>query len=119
MLRPLAAAALVFFASTALADSRGVNFNTTFVGTSLNDAYGVSTGLTHRLPGTGTNIPEHDPNFVHNLAEGTLDIQSQNGDLASGVNLADLDLPGWYIDGRPTMAESFFLVVTFKLISTA
>jgi hypothetical protein len=70
----------------------------------LCDAAGAGTGLTHRLPGTGTRLPEHDPNLRLNPARSQLELTTTNSDVNTqyqlhhgeylGVRLADLGFTG-------------------------
>jgi ferric-dicitrate binding protein FerR (iron transport regulator) len=77
------------------------------------DLDGRPTGLTHRLPGTGLRLAEHDPNLRLNLQEGRLELTTTNSDLNTqyrlqhgeylGVRLADLGFTG---------SEDFAVTVT-------
>jgi ferric-dicitrate binding protein FerR (iron transport regulator) len=68
------------------------------------DAGGVPTGLTHRLPGTGAQLPEHDPNLKLDIARGRLELTTTKSDLNTqhrlwqgeylGVRLSDLGFTG-------------------------
>lgn len=109
MLRSLATTLVLLITSPAMATQSWLaDFSAPHPGSSLLDSAGVSTGLTHRLPGTGASIAANDPNLALNLGAGTLDIQSQHGDPSADQNLAGLDMPGWYIDGRPDRYEEFY-----------
>jgi ferric-dicitrate binding protein FerR (iron transport regulator) len=71
---------------------------------SLRDAGGLGVGLTHRLPGTGRALSEHDPNLRLDTARGRLELTTTNSDLNRqfrlhqgeylGVRLADLGFTG-------------------------
>jgi hypothetical protein len=71
---------------------------------SLQDAAGLGTGLTQRLPGTGERLPAHDPHLRLNLDKGRLELTTTENDLNGryklfqgeypGVRLADLGFTG-------------------------
>jgi hypothetical protein len=71
---------------------------------SIRDANGLGTGLTHRLPGTGSRLREQDPNLWLNPAKGQLQLTTTNSDLNTryllwrgeylGVRLSDLGFTG-------------------------
>lgn len=81
-------------------------FRRTFgsVGEGVPDADGLGTGLTHRLPGTGTGLPERDPNLRLNTEKAQLELTTTESDLNTqfklgrgeylGVRLADLGFTG-------------------------
>jgi hypothetical protein len=83
----------------------------------IRDANGLGTGLTHRLPGTGSRLPEQDPNLRLDLDEAQLELTTTNSDLNTqfklahgeyfGVRLADLGFTG---------AEDFAAAVTIPNI---
>src|SRR5436190_1486389 len=68
------------------------------------DAAGLGTGFTHRLPGTGTGFPPADPNLRMVPGAGRLDVTATASDLNTrfrpdlaefpGVRLADLGFTG-------------------------
>jgi ferric-dicitrate binding protein FerR (iron transport regulator) len=68
------------------------------------DANGACTGLTHRLPGTGSSLPKWDPNWRLDPAKGHLELTTTNSDINTqfklhhgeylGVRLADLGFTG-------------------------
>jgi hypothetical protein len=70
----------------------------------LCDAAGLGTGLTHRLPGTGSAFPGDDPNLRLRLDRRALELTTTRSDLNTqermdtgeyvGVRLADLGLTG-------------------------
>jgi hypothetical protein len=70
----------------------------------MRDADGVPTGLTHRLPGTGTGLPEHDPNLKVDVAKRRLELTTTKSDINTqyqlfhgeylGVRLSDLGFTG-------------------------
>src|SRR5439155_3091977 len=65
---------------------------------------GLPTGLTHRLPGTGSRLPEHDPNLRLDTARSLLELTTTESDINRqfklhqgeylGVRLADLGFTG-------------------------
>jgi ferric-dicitrate binding protein FerR (iron transport regulator) len=71
---------------------------------SIGGADGFGTGLTHRLPGTGTDLPPRDSNLRLNTARGQLELTTTNSDVNTqyqlhhgeylGVRLADLGFTG-------------------------
>jgi len=70
----------------------------------LADTTGTGTGFTHRLPGTGSGLPSHDPNLRLIPGPGRLEVTATGSDLNTrfrldqaefpGVRLADLGLRG-------------------------
>lgn len=60
--------------------SRSFDFRTAVAGTLLDKA-GRGTGLTHRLPGTGTLLPARDPNLMLHPAAGLLQLTTTENDL--------------------------------------
>jgi ferric-dicitrate binding protein FerR (iron transport regulator) len=70
----------------------------------IRDANGAPTGLTHRLPGTGARLPEHDPNLKLDAARGRLELTTTKSDINTqhllsqgeylGVRLSDLGFTG-------------------------
>jgi hypothetical protein len=55
----------------------------------LADANGLGTGLTHRLPGTGSRLPAADPNLRMDAAEGRLELTTTRSDINRQVRLSD------------------------------
>lgn len=70
----------------------------TFASVGIDDANGVKTGLTHRLPGTGGSIPDDDPNLNQQTTPGYMAFASTRSDISQlngfGRNLGNLDAPG-------------------------
>lgn len=60
----------------------------------LQDAEGTFTGLTARLPGTGTMLPPQDPNLQLDPGMGTLGLATTQGDFNGGAGLATTSAPG-------------------------
>jgi hypothetical protein len=70
----------------------------------VRDQAGIATGFTHRLPGTGTTLPDDDPNLKLDPDKGQLELTTTNTDLNTqyrlwegeylGVRLADLGFTG-------------------------
>jgi ferric-dicitrate binding protein FerR (iron transport regulator) len=70
----------------------------------IRDAAGAATGLTHRLPGTGFQLPERDPNLKLDAAKGRLELTTTKSDINTqhklhhgeylGVRLSDLGFTG-------------------------
>lgn len=72
---------------------------------SIRDANGLGTGLTHRLPGTGGRLPEHDPNLRLDPDRALLELTTTRSDLNNfgfrlgqgeylGLRLSDLGFLG-------------------------
>jgi regulation of enolase protein 1 (concanavalin A-like superfamily) len=80
-----------------------LDFSSSVPGT-IQDAVGNGTGLTVRLPGTGSSLPSDDPNLNLDTADGELVVTSTNSDLNGqyqldggeylGSSLADLGFTG-------------------------
>jgi hypothetical protein len=89
-------------------------FDRTAADSGIRDDAGVPTGFTYRLPGTGTALPNDDPNLRLDPAKGRLELTTTNSDLNTqyqlpageylGVRLADLGFTG---------AEDFAVSATF------
>jgi hypothetical protein len=60
----------------------------------IRDDAGVPTGLTHRLPGTGTALPNDDPNLRIDRVKGQLELITTNTDLNTGYQLWQGEYPG-------------------------
>jgi hypothetical protein len=70
----------------------------------LRDGAGTGIGLTHRLPGTGRQLPERDPNLRLDTAKARLELTTTNSDINTqfqlhhgeylGVRLSDLGFTG-------------------------
>src|SRR5439155_6753756 len=83
--------------------SLALDFRQAVPGTLL-DHNGLGTGLTHRLPGTGSKLLPHDKNLLLDAEEGLLVLQTTNTDINTsyrlwhgeylGVRLADLGFTG-------------------------
>src|SRR5262249_32167054 len=82
-------------------------------GGGLRDRDGRGTGLTHRLPGTGRDLPRRDPNLLLDPERGRLELTTTESDLNTryllhqgeylGVRLSDAGFSG---------AEDFAVTVT-------
>jgi RNA polymerase sigma factor (sigma-70 family) len=57
-------------------------------GASIRDVNGLATGLTHRLPGTGSRLPEHDPNLRLDPDKAQLELTITRSDLNQTGGLA-------------------------------
>jgi hypothetical protein len=83
----------------------------------IRDANGQPTGLTHRLPGTGTQLAERDANLKLDAARGRLELTTTKSDINTqyqlfhgeylGVRLSDLGFTG---------QEDFSITVTIPNI---
>jgi ferric-dicitrate binding protein FerR (iron transport regulator) len=71
----------------------------------VRDANGLGTGLTHRLPGTGGKLPEHDPNLRLDPDKAQLELTTTRSDINNkgfrlwqgeylGMRLSDLGFTG-------------------------
>ena len=100
----LSIAQLVCLNTTASAQQTLVlDFSSPVAGT-IQDASGNGTGLTARLPGTGSSLPANDPNLALDTADGQLVVTSTDSDLNGqyqldggeylGTSLADLGFTG-------------------------
>jgi ferric-dicitrate binding protein FerR (iron transport regulator) len=79
-------------------------FDRSAADSSIRDDAGVPVGFTHRLPGTGTALPNDDPNLRLDPTKGQLELTTTNTDLNTqyrlwegeylGVRLADLGFTG-------------------------
>lgn len=63
-------------------------------GNGLADIHGRLTGLTARLPGTGTVLAAEDPNMELDTAAGVLRLASTQADFFGGAGLSAASLPG-------------------------
>jgi hypothetical protein len=99
--------------SPAVPRTRRLDFRQPAKGTLL-DTAGVGTGLTHRLPGTGAQLPARDPNLRLDAAGGRLLLKTTENDLNNqhkigrgeylGLRLSDLGFTG---------AEDFSVTAVF------
>lgn len=74
------------------------------IGDGIRDRSGASTGLTHRLPDTGTALPQHDPNLRLDPVKRQLELTTTKSDINTqhllhqgeylGVRLSDLGFTG-------------------------
>jgi hypothetical protein len=84
---------------------------------SLRDATGIGTGLTHRLPGTGTALPANDPNLRLVPEKGQLELTTTNSDLNTQYRLGRGEYLGLRLaDYGFTGTEDFELAATFPAI---
>ena len=67
------------------------------VADSIRDANGLGTGLTHRLPGTGGRLPEHDPNLQLDLAQAQLRLTTTRSDIRNQVRLGQGEYLGVWL----------------------
>jgi hypothetical protein len=80
----------------------------------LRDAAGQGTGLTHRLPGTGSRLPELDPNLRLDTAKAQLELTTTNSDLNTQYKLAQGEYIGVRLrDVGFTGTEDFAATATF------
>jgi hypothetical protein len=90
---------------------------TTSVDKSLQDTAGLGTGMTHRLPGTGSLIPANDPNLRLVPEKGQLELITTNSDLNTQFRLGRGEYPGFRLaDYGFTGTEDFELAATFPSI---
>jgi hypothetical protein len=86
---------------TLSAATTNLNFSAPAPGT-LNDANGLGTGFTTRLPETGTAIPTNDPYLTLDTANNQLIVNSTRSDFANvgfGRNIAGMDSPALLLSG--------------------
>jgi hypothetical protein len=83
----------------------------------LLDAQGLGTGLTHRLPGTGTRLPPRDPNLRLDLERQQLELTTTNSDLNTQYRLSHGEYLGVRLsDVGFTGTEDFAVTVTIPNI---
>jgi beta-xylosidase len=81
----------------------------------LRDAAGQFTGLTTRLPGTGTALPDADPNLRLDTAAGVLALSTTRADFFGRAGLAATSSPGLeFADLGFTGSEDFAVTATFR-----
>jgi hypothetical protein len=98
--------------------TRSIGFREVYPGT-LMDAVGVGTGFTHRLPGTGTGLPDHDPHLCVVPDSGWLELTATASDLNTRFHLEDAEFPGVRLaDLGFTGSEDFEVAVTVADIPT-
>ena len=89
-----------------------LSFNAPAPGTLL-DKDSVGTGFTHRLPGTGDNLPVTDPNMdLEPGINGRLLLKSTQSNANGGLNLAVLEAPGVFQEG--IAQDDLNLTATFR-----
>jgi hypothetical protein len=80
----------------------------------IRDDAGTATGFTHRLPGTGTALPEDDPNLRLVAAKGQLELTTTNTDLNTQYRLWEGEYLGVRLADRGfTGSEDFAVSATF------
>lgn len=99
--------------STTVPVTRRLAFDRTVDG-SLQDSLGRGTGLTHRLPGTGSWIDPHDANLRLVPEAGRLELTTTNSDLNTRYRLNRGEYLGFRLkDMGFTGAEDFEVAATF------
>jgi hypothetical protein len=79
----------------------------------IRDAAGLPTGLTHRLPGTGSGLPEHDPNLKLDVTKRQLELTTTKSDINTQYHLAHGEYLGVRLsDLGFTGTEDFAVTVT-------
>jgi hypothetical protein len=99
--------------------SVNLDFNAQVPGT-LNDANGLGTGFTTRLPGTGSALPANDPNMDLLGAPGKLLLTSTHADTnqfpgPTGNNLDIFEGPGVFVAG--VRSSDVIVKATFENVS--
>jgi Dockerin type I domain len=109
----LVAALCLALTGVARATSTTLNFDAAVPATLL-DTNGLGTGLTDRLPGTGTSYSGNSPNMVLNTGTGHLSLTSTTGDPNGPVNAATLDFVGLDLgDYGFTGTQDFIVTASF------
>jgi hypothetical protein len=78
-----------------------LDFSAPVVGT-VNDANGIGTGFTQRLPGSGSGIPSNDPSLTLDTVNSQLLVVSSRSDFNTsgfGRNLAAMETPALLLTG--------------------
>jgi len=84
---------------------------------SLADADGLGTGLTHRLPGTGKRMLQHDTNLKLNIEKGQLELTTTDSDINRRYKLEQGEYLGFRLsDFGFTGTEDFSIAVTIPEI---
>ncbi|MDQ8205519.1 family 43 glycosylhydrolase [Pelagicoccus sp. SDUM812003] len=76
----------------------------------LLDVDGAATGFTHRLPGTGGDLPELDPLVELDTSAGALKVQTTTSDFFGGAGLAGASMPGVSLAGLGFGGEGDFAI---------
>jgi hypothetical protein len=85
----------------------------------IQDASGLFTGLTARLPGTGATLPALDPNMRLNTTNGTLELSSSQSDFFGQFNLGIASMPGASLSSLGfTGTEDFAVTTVFRPLTT-
>ncbi|HJZ53392.1 MAG TPA: FecR domain-containing protein [Gemmataceae bacterium] len=83
----------------------------------IQDVDGLLTGLTHRLPGTGSKLPGRDPNLRFDIARGQLELTTTDSDLNTQYQLERGEYLGLRLsDVGFTGSENFEVSATFPAI---
>jgi arabinan endo-1,5-alpha-L-arabinosidase len=94
-----------------------LDFSTT-AAAGLRDANGQFTGLTTRLPGTGTALPEFDPNLRLDPTRGVLALTTTRADFFGGVGLTGASSPGMTLAELGFSGnEDFAVTATFRALT--
>jgi hypothetical protein len=83
----------------------------------ISDAEGFGTGLTHRLPGTGKNLLQHDKNLKLNIEKQQLELLTTNSDINHRFHLNEGEYLGFRLsDYGFTGSEDFSIAITIPSI---
>lgn len=83
----------------------------------LTDALGQLTGLTARLPGTGSALPALDPRLLLDSEAGVLEVQSARADFFGQVGLENASAPGLSLAALGfTGSEDFSVSAEFRSV---
>ena len=81
----------------------------------LADATGLGTGFTHRLPGTGGELPANDPNWKLSAAAGRFELTATASDLNTRFRLDEAEFPGIRLNDLGfTGSEDFEVAVVLQ-----
>ncbi|HTY87997.1 MAG TPA: PEP-CTERM sorting domain-containing protein [Candidatus Acidoferrum sp.] len=85
-------------------------FDTPIPGT-IADGFGLGTGFTDRLPGTGSSLAANDQNLLMQTGSGLLSLQSSRSDINHSVSLDQLEAPGFLLSGVSGMDVSISALI--------
>lgn len=84
----------------------------TWNGKGILDAKGLSTGLTHRLPGTGAWLPDHDDHLRVDTDSHQLELTTTNSDINTQFKLSQGEYPGLRLSDLGFTGKEDFAITT-------